>query len=187
MLRADPRATAAAMRHAPRGPPCSWTWTGACSAPISSGRAWARLVVTRPGRLPGLLPALLSGKVGFKAYVAKHAAPSIDTLPLHEEVVRLIAEAQAAGRPVLLVSGAHGDQVRALSNRLGAYGTVCRDGPVNLVGRAKLVAVQRQFAIGNALVDLPLWRAAQRPYLVNAAPWTRWLARRSRADLVDLG
>ncbi|HEY9426018.1 MAG TPA: UbiA family prenyltransferase [Gemmatimonadaceae bacterium] len=151
----------------------------------------ARMAMTCPSRLPGMAPALVGGRASLKAYVKRHAPLALDTLPLDEDVLALIANARAIGQPVLLVSGSDAEQVGALRDRVNADGAIGSDGVVNLVGRTKLESIRSRFLafdyVGNALVDLPIWRAADHAYAVNTAPWTRWLARRSRNDLVLLG
>lgn len=151
----------------------------------------AKMLSVSPRHVPGLAEALAGGRASLKAYVREHAPVALDTLPLHEGVLRLIADARASGQPVLLVSGSDIEQVRALAERVDADGAIGSDGTVNLVGHAKLRSIQRRFDafdyVGNAIVDIPIWRAAEHAYVVNAAPWTRWLARRSRPDLVVLG
>jgi len=150
-----------------------------------------RMGATSPRRLPGLIPALARGRASLKSYVSRHAPLALDTLPLNADVLALIAGARAKGQPVLLVSGSDMEQLGTLRVRVDADGAIGSDGTVNLTGRTKLQAIRERFAafdyVGNALVDLPLWRAADHAYAAGAAPWTRWLARRSRGDLVELG
>ena len=151
----------------------------------------ARMVSASPGRVPGLIPALAGGRASLKAYVRRHAPLALDILPLNEDVLALIANARSSGQPVLLVSGSDGEQVDVLRDRVNADGAIGSDGVVNLVGRAKLRSIRERFSafdyVGNGIVDLPLWRAADHAFAANVAPWTRWLAQRSRSDLVVLG
>ena len=151
----------------------------------------ARMVTTAPRWVPGLIPVLARGRASLKTYVRRHAPLALETLPLDAAVLALMADAHAKGQPVLLVSGSDIEQVEALNARVGADGVMGSNGVVNLVGGTKLQSVRERYArfdyVGNALVDLPLWRAADHAYAANAAPWTRWLAHRSRGDLVVLG
>ena len=143
----------------------------------------------RPARLLGVFAAALRGRAALKAFVASHDELDVETLPLAPAVLDLIAQRQAAGQPVFLVSGAHQTKVADLAARVGVplgQGT----SQVNLTGPAKLQAIRRLCTrfdyVGNARADLPLWSAAEQAYAVNASPATLWLARRRRPDLVLL-
>jgi 4-hydroxybenzoate polyprenyltransferase len=147
------------------------------------------IVARGAARLPGAFVAALRGRAALKAFVARYDGLDVETLPLAPAVLDLIAERQAAGQPVLLVSGAHQTKVAAIAARVGvalAHGTT----QMNLTGPAKLQAIRRLCTrfdyVGNAWTDLPLWSAAERAYAINTGRATLWLARRRRPDLVLL-
>src|SRR5690348_10805558 len=64
------------------------------------------LVLRRPRHIPGMIKALWRGKASLKAYVAAQANVDLSAIPLEPSVVCLIHEAIAAGRHVILASGA---------------------------------------------------------------------------------
>jgi 4-hydroxybenzoate polyprenyltransferase len=147
------------------------------------------IIARSPALLPSALVAMLRGRPALKSLVASQDGIDIETLPLEPAVVDLIAERQAAGQPVMLVSGADHRQVSRLAARVGidrAHGT--RE--VNLTGPAKLNLLRQLCSsfdyVGNAAADVPLWSAATRAYAVNANPLTLWLGRRKRPDLIRL-
>jgi 4-hydroxybenzoate polyprenyltransferase/phosphoserine phosphatase len=149
-----------------------------------------QLCVRRPGRVPGMMAALLRGRAACKAFVAREVPLRVDAVPLEPATIRVIEEAQAAGRPVILASGADAIHVAALQARIGADAAWASDGSSNLTGEAKLVRIQAAYSqfdyIGNESADLPLWRAARRPFALNPGPLARWRALRARPDLVLL-
>jgi 4-hydroxybenzoate polyprenyltransferase/phosphoserine phosphatase len=147
------------------------------------------IIARAPARLPGTLAAMLRGRAALKSHVASQDGIDIEALPLEPAVVNLIRERQAAGQPVMLVSGADHTLVSRLAARVGidtAHGT--RE--VNLTGPAKLEHLRQLCGsfdyVGNAVADVPLWSAANRAFAVNANPLTLWWARRKRPDLVRL-
>jgi 4-hydroxybenzoate polyprenyltransferase len=150
-----------------------------------------QLCVQRPSRIPGLIPALLRGKAAFKEYVAQESPLPMGAMPLEPAVLELIREARAAGRPVVLASGAHESHMEALCARVGANSSCASDGVVSLTGLAKLTRIRVDFPhfdyAGNAVADLPLWVAARHAFALNPGPLTRYRAARLRPDLVILG
>ncbi len=147
-----------------------------------------QLCVTRPRRIPALLPALLRGKAAFKAFVAREAPLRMDAVPLEPETLQLIDAAKAAGRKVILASGADLSHVKALQKRVGADSVWASDGTISLTGDAKLVRIRSVTAdfdyIGNDTADMPLWRAARRAYALNPHFMVKLRARHARPDLV---
>jgi 4-hydroxybenzoate polyprenyltransferase/phosphoserine phosphatase len=148
------------------------------------------LALRDPLRLLDVLSAVRQGRCAVKEVVARHASPAVETLPLDPEVLRLMERTQAEGRPVLLVSGACDIQVRSLAVRVRATAGYGSGGGINLTGAAKLRVIQalsHEFDyVGNGLADLPLWAAARSAYAVGTGPFTSWVARRRRPDLVML-
>lgn len=148
------------------------------------------LVLRHPLALGGTVAALLKGKASLKEHVARRASPDLQTVPLEASVVTLIEAAHAAGRPVILASGAHEWQVALIGARLGVFETIGSDAAVNLTGRRKLERVLARCEafdyVGNDASDLDLWARASTAYAVKPTRLARWRARRRKVELVDL-
>lgn len=117
-------------------------------------------------RLPHWL--FTDGKAELKQHLAERADPDIATIPLREETVALIREAQASGRRVYLASASDSRFVEALADRVGGIaGVFSTEGGVNLAGEAKARRLVAEFGakgfdyVGDAPVDFPVWRAAR--------------------------
>ena len=148
------------------------------------------LAARRTRDLPGALSALLGGRASFKRYVARHAAPDLELMPVSSEVRELITEAQRRGERVYLVSGAAHEQVSALGARLavdGAFGSEDE----NMTGEAKLRLVRSLCAtfdyVGDSTADRPLWQGARRAYVANPRRSALRAARRVRRDIIEVG
>lgn len=122
-------------------------------------------------RLPHWL--FTCGKAELKQRLAERADPSIATIPLREETVALIREAQAAGRSVFLASASDGRLVEALADRVGGIaGVFSTEAGVNLAGDAKARRLVSELGekgfdyVGDAPVDFPVWRAARNVLVV---------------------
>lgn len=148
-----------------------------------------QFVAHRPWRAPDLLLWLRQGKSQLKAQLAAQVDPGIDHMPLRPEVMALIVAAQAEGRPVYLASASDARYVRALAGRIGGVaGVFASDGAVNLAGAAKADRLVAVFGaggydyVGDAAVDIPVWRAARRKLVVAGG---NGFAERVRAALPD--
>lgn len=147
---------------------------------LSTDLLWeggVRLLADSPGSIPAVFASLLSGRAAFKARVAESISLDLSSLPLNESVLTLIREAGEQGRPVVLASAAHHDQVRQLARRVGADDVLAsNDGP-NLKGQTKLEHLQKRFDefdyVGDAPRDLPILEAARKGYLARPSLWTR--------------
>ncbi|MCJ2065761.1 UbiA family prenyltransferase [Methylobacterium sp. J-088] len=117
-------------------------------------------------RLPHWL--FSEGKAALKQHLSERADPSIATIPLREETVALIRDAQAAGRPVYIASASDRRLVEALAERVGGIaGVFSTEAGVNLAGDAKARRLVAEFGekgfdyVGDAAVDFPVWRASR--------------------------
>jgi 4-hydroxybenzoate polyprenyltransferase len=150
-----------------------------------------RLCVSRPHRLGAFLAAFTRGRAAAKAFLAEEVVLSAETLPLDTSVVELIRSAQAAGRTVVLASGAHETQVAAIACMLGVQVAMGSDGTSNLTRDRKLSGIRERYDtfdyVGNSHADLPLWAAAERAIAVNASSDVVRRARRLRPDILVLG
>lgn len=130
----------------------------------------------------------LGGKPRLKAALAGRVGCGAETLPLRDEILAAIREAQAEGRPVWLASASHRDYVEAVAARIGGIaGIFASDEGVNLSGARKAERLIEAFGrggfdyAGNGPVDLPVWRAARQALVVGHDGFVR----RVRRDVPD--
>ena len=132
-----------------------------------------QFVAQFPGRAYRIPLWLAKGKAHLKTNLADHVEPGIDTVPLRPEVLRLIREAQAAGRPVYLASASDQRYVAALAERIGGIAGVFGTGAGrNMAGSTKAEQLVAAFGeggydyIGDMAVDFPVWQSARGPLVV---------------------
>ncbi len=136
------------------------------------------LVATRPADLLGMLGWLRQGKHEFKRQVADRHILSAAHLPYNEDVIALLQQARAEGRPTALVSAADHRQVAAVAAHLDLFDVVIGTGSPeaevgNLSGAAKSQILKKQFGeknfdyIGDCAADLPVWQAARQALVVR--------------------
>ena len=88
----------------------------------------------------------------------------METIPLNERVLDLVAAERSAGRKVYLASASDGTLVESLASHVGLFdGVFASDGTTNLSGVRKADALVEAFGergfdyVGNAGVDLEVW------------------------------
>lgn len=127
-----------------------------------------QFVAAHPARILSLPQWLAGGKTKLKTRLADSIDPGMDTVPLREEVVALIREAQTHGRPVYLASASDHRYVEKLAQRIGGIEGVFGTEPDsrNLAGAAKADRLVEVFGeggfdyIGDNAVDFAVWRKA---------------------------
>ncbi|WP_188517352.1 UbiA family prenyltransferase [Alsobacter metallidurans] len=114
------------------------------------------------------------GKSGLKTELAKVADPVVASIPIRDETLTLIREAQSAGRRVYLASASERSMVEALADRIGGVtGVFATESTVNLAGDAKAERLIAEFGrggfdyVGDAKVDFPVWQASRRVLAVS--------------------
>lgn len=129
---------------------------------------------------------LTRGKAVLKARVSARTTPDVATLPYNEDLLALLRDYRAAGRPLYLASAADRSQVEAVAAHLGLFdGVFASDGTRNLRGARKAERLVEAFGergfdyAGDATIDLAVWRHARRAIAVNATPG---LVRRLKQD-----
>ena len=136
--------------------------------------------VARSGLLMALrlILALLRGPAAAKTFAARHDPVRPDRLPYCREVLGLIAQAQAEGRPVILASASHWRPVAAIARHLGLTDPVIASTRRrNRKGRAKLAAIRARIGpdavfdyVGDSAADRPLWAAARQGWTLGLLP-----------------
>ena len=131
-------------------------------------------VASHPLSVWRLFAWLTGGKANLKAELAARVGNSVDSIPLREEVVAAVREAQQEQRPVYLASASDKRWVDAIAARLGGIaGVLASDGVTNLAGSAKATALVERFGaqgfdyIGDNRVDFAVWDKARRQILVS--------------------
>lgn len=124
-----------------------------------------------------LLLWLLRGRSFAKAMVARARPLNAASLPLRPEVVALIHEARADGRPIILASASHRRNIARVARETGLFDTaIGTDARSNLKGRAKLAAIRAVLGtgafdyIGDSRADVTIWAAARRGYSCGTLP-----------------
>ena len=133
------------------------------------------LLARRPWMVFALPIWLMRGKAFLKREIARRAGLDVALLPYDERMVDALRRAGDEGRLRVLCSAADQSLVDAVANHLGTFELALgSDGDRNLAGRRKASALAARFGergfdyAGNARIDLAVWRAARRAWVVNA-------------------
>jgi 4-hydroxybenzoate polyprenyltransferase len=132
------------------------------------------------GREPLLVFALpfwlLRGRAFLKQQIARRVEIDFATLPWDERVLALAREALGK-REVVLCTASDQRLAAAAANQLGVFDTVlASDGSNNLSGSRKARLLCERYGergfdyVGNAPVDLKVWRHARKAIVANAGP-----------------
>lgn len=139
-----------------------------------------RLVLREPLLLGPMLGWLGRGKAHFKAEVAARVALEIESLPFETALVDWIVHERAGGRRIVLCTAADRAPAQQVADTTGLFDEVmASDGTTNLSAERKAEALVARFGrggfdyAGNALADVPVWRAARRAIVVGAGPAVR--------------
>lgn len=132
------------------------------------------LARSRPASLLRLPIWLLHGKATLKQEVASRASLDAASLPYNNPLVLHLREQAAAGRPLILATGADRSLANAVAGHLGIFDEVlASDGRTNLTGARKLQRLEERFGpggfvyAGNSRADIPLLRASAGAILAN--------------------
>jgi 4-hydroxybenzoate polyprenyltransferase len=133
-----------------------------------------------PGRLPGVLAALLKGRAAFKKAVAQHGLINVATLPYHSGILTWLRQEHASGRRLVLATAAHKIVADAVAEHLGIFDMVfASEDKENLGGRTKAKLLVRCFGekgfiyVGDSRKDLAIWKHAAGAVLVNPGALVR--------------
>jgi len=124
-----------------------------------------------------LLPAwLLRGKAHLKQQLARRVRFNFDSLPVCDEVVKLIHHARREGRAVVLATASPRAWAEGVAQRLGLFDDViASDEVTNLSGPAKADVLAKRFGdrrfdyVGNSTADLPVWARAAGAVVVSSS------------------
>ncbi|MFQ5823238.1 MAG: UbiA family prenyltransferase [bacterium] len=147
------------------------------------------LLKTAPLGFWAVLFWIFRGKAIFKRQLVRHVVLNPEYLPYRKDVLSFLKEQQRSGRKLILVTAADQQVAENIANYLKIFSSIiASNGKVNLSGRRKLSALQKNFGhkgfdyMGNASVDLAVWQAARRAILVH--PSSRLVKRVRRISSV---
>lgn len=156
--------------------------------------ALVRVLKRRPLLIFPMIGWLLAGRASFKAKIAALAPLEALDLPLRDEVMALIGQARADGRPIVLATAADRSHAEALAGHLGVFDLVLATGADgNFAAHVKASALRETFGakgfdyIGDSRADLLVWAQARKAYVVGGKVAGR--IRRSGLDVerIDQG
>ncbi len=120
---------------------------------------------------------LLKGRAFCKRQLAQRVQLDVAALPRSDAFVDHLRAQHAAGRRIVLATGADQRTAAAVAGHFGFFAEVlASDGQTNLIGQRKCELLLGRFGqggfdyAGNSSVDLPIWRAARERLVVNASP-----------------
>ncbi len=121
-----------------------------------------------------LLPLwLLRGRANLKHQIARRVDLDATHLPYHGPFLDYLREQHAAGRRLVLVTGAHEKYAREVALHLGLFdGVLATDATTNLSGGPKRARLTADYGLrgydyaGNSRKDLTVWAEARRAVVV---------------------
>jgi 4-hydroxybenzoate polyprenyltransferase/phosphoglycolate phosphatase-like HAD superfamily hydrolase len=125
----------------------------------------------------------------FKQQIFSRMELNFQKLPIHDSVVARVREFKEKGHEVILASASPIRDVQKVADRLRLFDRVIASEHSNLKGSKKLQAIEddaqgRDFIyIGDARVDLKIWRKAVRAIAVNPSRMLLWQARALNIEL----
>jgi phosphoserine phosphatase len=147
------------------------------------------LVRRHPLLLPWLPIWAMRGRAAFKRRLAEEVTLDPATFPYHGEFLDYLRRQRAAGRKLVLATGADESIANAVAAYLGIFDQViASDGIHNYSGLAKRQELSRRFGLrgydyaGNHRVDLKVWAESHAAIPVACSPS---VARRA-AELVPI-
>jgi len=159
---------------------------------IATDALWESLLIlikTKPLSVLSLPFWLLKGKAYFKRQIAQRVRLNPASLPYRENVLSFLKKEHETEREIVLATASDRIVAESVAAHLDIFSEViASDGKTNLSGARKLEALKKYANengfdyIGNASVDLSLWQASQRAYLVE--PSSRLLKQTRRVAMI---
>lgn len=117
---------------------------------------------------------LLRGRAAFKARIADHFVPDASLLPYRPDLLSWLEAQRAAGRSLVLCTGANHAVAEAVARHLSMFDAViASDGTNNLTGSRKLARLVDEYGargydyVGNEARDLKVWAQSRRAIVVG--------------------
>lgn len=135
-----------------------------------------QLVRHRPGSIVPIIGQYLrAGRSAFKSAAVDALVIDPATLPYHDDVIAEIGRARAAGRPVLLVTGANERLAHAVAEHTGLFDGVIGSRPgSNNTGQDKADELSRRYGLrqfdyfGNSHADLKVWAQSHAALVIGS-------------------
>ncbi len=149
------------------------------------------LLLKKQPWIAALLPLWLAkGKAHLKREIADRVKLNPTTLPIRKDVLEYLHEEKGKGRKIVLATASTGSAVAGIASHLGIFTEVLTsDDTVNLAGARKRDLLEKKYGkggfdyIGDSAIDLPVWQAAKRSFLVQ--PSGRLLKRAEKCANVE--
>ena len=132
------------------------------------------LLARSPFMLFAMLAWLFRGKACLKREIARRVELDVSTLPYNNDVVAWVRE-QHTLRTTVLCSAADSVLATRVADHIGGFDTViASDGKRNLSGKNKATALVELYGargfdyVGNATVDLHVWKSANAAIVVES-------------------
>jgi len=151
------------------------------------------LAKVSPVSLLSLVGWLARGKAHLKHQVAERVTVDPAGLPYNEQVLDLIREARAAGRPVVLATASPLSVAQAIADHLGLFDDVIATDPTtNLAAGNKAEALVARYGrqgfdyAGNHRHDLPIFAVSRNAHLVSSSGGLRRSAQRHNDNVAHI-
>jgi 4-hydroxybenzoate polyprenyltransferase len=125
--------------------------------------------------LPAVVAGLIKGRAVSKRIAASLAKLNVESLPYNEPLIEYLREQKAAGRRLILATGADLSIATQVAEHLAIFDEViASDGARNMTGDEKVRAIEERIGnapftyAGNSRADLRVWRRSQAAILVGA-------------------
>lgn len=123
---------------------------------------------------------LVRGRGRLKSALAAVAIPLAGQLPYREAILQLVRREAAAGREIVLSTGAAEPVAEAVAGTVGCFDTVLSSNArVNHTSRQKAAELEKRFGrgrfyyVGNSTADLPVWRSSAGAVVVGGSRLSR--------------
>ena len=118
---------------------------------------------------------LAVSRAKFKHRIAELAPLDPRFLPYRSELLRVLDNEAAAGRPLILTTAADGLVAQSVARHLGIFdGVIASDGVVNRKGKQKLIAIKqacgRFLYAGDSAADVPIWKESEGAIVLGGNP-----------------
>jgi 4-hydroxybenzoate polyprenyltransferase/phosphoserine phosphatase len=136
-----------------------------------------RCLARRPVHALRSLRWLVAGRSVLKARLAEASGLDPALLPYNEPVVAWLRQRKAEGRHLILATASHRSLAQPVAHHLGIFDEVlATEGETNLKGERKRELLVSRYGergfdyLGDDAADLPVWRSADRAYVVTSSP-----------------
>jgi 4-hydroxybenzoate polyprenyltransferase len=128
-----------------------------------------------PFRILALIAALFRGRAECKRLAASLALLDVASLPYNQPLIEYLRQQKAAGRRILLATGADGSIARAVADHLDIFEEIiASENGRNVTGAEKVRAIRECIGevpftyAGNSRADLKVWYQARTAILIGA-------------------